>query len=149
MSRGIPAMMMYSGKKTPMKIVRSMDRAQANSLEQSLSRQGELGILAQRVVADAATAAIGLPCSNPSRIARVFAVKLAHSIAHEQSRAFCSRARVDGPNDPVPVGVTLERKPKLSADNFLLLQQQPGFGKYGFIRQWLCIRDILSKEIFK
>src|SRR5436190_12501373 len=74
MSRGIPAMMMYSGKKTPMKIVRSMDRAQANSLEQSLSRQGELGILAQRVVADAATAAIGLPCSNPSRIARAFAV---------------------------------------------------------------------------
>src|SRR5947207_3477779 len=74
MSRGIPAMMMYSDKKTPMKIVRSMDRVQANSLEHSLSRQGELGIFDQRAAADAATAAMGLPCSNPSRIALAFAV---------------------------------------------------------------------------
>src|SRR5438552_16804937 len=73
MSRGIPAMMMYSDKKTPMKIVRSMDRVQANSLEHSLSRQGELGIFAQRVAAGAATAAMGLPCSNPSRTARALA----------------------------------------------------------------------------
>src|SRR5438552_14015012 len=90
MSRGIPAMMMYSDKKTPMKIVRSMDRVQANSLEHSLSRQGELGIFAQRVAAGAATAAVGLPCGNPSRTARALPAAYGSS----------ANAKTDGPFPP-------------------------------------------------
>src|SRR6266851_3325005 len=72
MSSGIPAAMIYSDKKTPMKSVRSMNEVDANSLEHWLARQGELGDSPQCVAALAAAAASVFPRSKPSRIARAF-----------------------------------------------------------------------------
>src|SRR5260370_39945604 len=72
MSSGIPAAMIYSDKKTPMKSVRSMNEVDANSIERWLTRQDELGDCAQCVVAPTAAAAGGFPSSKPSRIARAF-----------------------------------------------------------------------------